>query len=447
MTGPGRGARQGFVLCALVLALGACAGRQSRPDADSAPPPTTVAQPAETTMPVDDALSSTPTITAHSPWERLRARFAMPGCDSSTAATQQAQRYVRSANRFSASLEQALPLLILVLDELEQRELPGELALLPYIESHYRLVAGKPGGPAGMWQLMPRTATAHGLRLDGTFDERLDPIASTRVALDLLQGLHERFGDWRLAVMAYNTGEFRLKAALGKTRTGTMSNAELSALKLSPITHQHLARLLALACVVAEPERFGVELPPATETDALEVVALSDPVDLRLAARLAGLTDAEFSRYNAAASRRGTVAAASKRILLPKPRVERFRRSLSGIPQDRRDAWHILRIGGSTTLAGISAQLEVTPAVLAVANDLDADAVLRAGQDLLVPGVAHDVPVTARAGIHVVRQGDTLSRIAQRYGVRLVELLHWNGLRADSILRIGARLQVRAPES
>jgi membrane-bound lytic murein transglycosylase D len=436
---------QVIVFGALVLLLGACTGPQSRRDADTGPVPTQAEVAVETTAPAADAEEPPTSSAAPSPWERLRERFAMSGCDSGAAATQEARRYTRSAGRFSRTLQQAMPLLLLVIDELERRDLPSELALLPYVESHYGLVAGKGGGPAGMWQLMPRTAINHGLRVDGTVDERLDAIASTGAALDLLQRLYARFGDWRLAIMAYNAGEFRLKAELGKSRAPTISPDALNALKLSPVTHQHLARLLALACVVAEPGRFGVELPQATETDVLEVISLSDPVDARLAARLAGMTDPDFFRYNAAA-RQGTAAPLAKHVLLPKPRVERFRTSLNRIPVDRRGAWRSLRMGESTSLPQMSTRLGIAEELLALANDLDAGADLRAGQELLVPGTTQGKPDAKQADVHVVRKGDTLSRIAHHYGVRLAELLRWNGLGSKSILRIGAQLQIRAPQ-
>jgi membrane-bound lytic murein transglycosylase D len=384
-------------------------------------------------------------IPQESPWQRLRERFAMSGCHHSPAVVQQAHRYARSPARLSAQWQEAMPLLLLVLDELEKRNIPGELALLPFVESHYRLVPGKGGGPAGMWQLMPRTARDHGLRVDPEFDERLDAVASTRVALDLMQRLYGRFGDWRLATMGFNAGEYRVKAALGRTHGTALSAAGLERLKLSPVTHQHLARVLALACLVAEPQRFGMQLPPVAESDFLELVTLPTPIDLILAAHLAGLSGAELSRYNSKPSVRSGLARSPHRLLLPKSRVMQFNSALDRIPEAQRGSWRNLRVQQPTTLSRLSAQLGVDESLLSAANTLGPGAELRSGQELLVPADSTKHVDDGDGNVHVIQRGDTLSEIARRYGVGLGALMRWNALDKQSTLRIGARLKIRAP--
>lgn len=431
-----------LLLCGFLLLASACSAPRPRADAQASPP----VHAEQITEPGVETAATQPQGGAsdapRSPWQRLRERFAMPGCDYSAAVQTQARRYAQSPARFSASWQQAMPLLLLVVDELEKRNLPGELALLPYVESHYRLVPGKGGGPAGAWQLMPRTAVDRGLRVDRIFDERLDMLASTRVALDLLERLHRQFDDWRLATMAYNAGEFRIKAALRKAPGSDLSAASLEALKLSPVTHQHLARVLGLACLIGEPERFGVTLPAAEESDFLENVILPQRIDPALAARLAGLPAFEFSRYNASASASGEFPAMAHRILLPKTRIEQFRHSLSRIPEDRRGAWQPYRVREPTSLAQLSSRLGIPVSALAAANAIDPGANLHERQDVIVPS---QTPAADGADVHVVRRGDTLSDIARHYGLRLAELMRWNALDRHSILRIGAPLQLRAP--
>lgn len=275
------------------------------------------------------AASPTP---ERSPWQRLRNRFAMPGCAYDAAVLKQARLYTRSKLRFSENWRRAMPFLLLVLNEIERRDLPGEFALLPYVESHYRPVPARQGGPAGLWQLMPRTAIDRGLRVGRNRDERLDPVDSTRVALDLLERLDRQFSDWRLTSMAFNAGEFRIKRALGGRRGADLSAEELGRLSLSPTTHQHLARLLALACIVSEPERFDVRLPPADANDTLAILEVPSPLDPRLAAALAGIPLDELLRYNPAASPARSIFVPLNRVLLPATMVNRFNAGLAEIP-------------------------------------------------------------------------------------------------------------------
>ena len=381
-----------------------------------------------------------------SPWQRLRSRFAMPGCDYDAAVLKQAQRYTKSKDRFSANWREAMPFLLLVIDEIERRDLPGEFALLPYVESHYRPVPARNRGPAGPWQLMPRTAIDQGLRVSRDYDERLDPIASTRVALDLLERYDRQFADWRLASMAFNAGEFRVKGALGGRKGADLSAADMARLRLSPTTHQHLARLLALACIVSDPDRFDVSLPQPGASDDLVVLDLATAVDPRLAATLAGIPLEQLVRYNPVAAPQAATAAPLTRLLLPKPLVEPFNAALQKVPQDRRSHWKAWRTDGPVPLATLATDSSVPIELLAAANGLAPGAELRADQELLVPASGPQPHAAGDPQVHVVRAGDTLSAIAERYGLSLGALLEWNSLDRKSTLRIGMRLRIRAPE-
>lgn len=423
--------------------------------ATTKPRPGTVAAPAT----ADEIATTTPTQTVQptpavpgsvqmqaSPWQRLRSRFAMPGCDYDAAVLKQAQRYTKSKDRFSANWREAMPFLLLVIDEIERRDLPGEFALLPYVESHYRPAPARNRGPAGPWQLMPRTAIDQGLRISRDYDERLDLIASTRVALDLLERYDRQFADWRLASMAFNAGEFRVKGALGGRKGADLSAADMARLRLSPTTHQHLARLLALACIVSDPDRFDVSLPQPDASDDLAVVELPAVLDPRLAAALAGISLDELVRYNPAAASRAANSAPLRRLLLPKPLVEPFNAALLTIPEDRRSHWTVRRVDRPVPLATLATDSFVPIELLAAANGLAPGAELRADQELLVPGRDSEPHATGEPQVHVVRAGDTLSAIAKRYDLSLGELLEWNSLGRKSMLRIGMRLRIHAPE-
>jgi membrane-bound lytic murein transglycosylase D len=446
MTGSGLRSLAWPAAFTLTLALSAC----SVPVTQTRPPAAPVAEPQGQPSPseVEPAAPSPGTVkptAPASPWQRLREGFVMPGCDYEPAVLREARRFTRSPDRFASNWREAMPFLLFVLDDIERRQLPTEFALLPYVESRYRPRAAQGQGPAGIWQLMPRTASARGLVVSRSLDERLDVLASTRVALDLLERYDRELGDWRLATMAYNAGEYRIKAQLPASVGPGLAADALAKLKLSPITHQHLARLLALACIIREPDRFQVSLPEIADDDALEVLALPTPVDLRLAAALSGLTPGQLRSLNTAADPSSTNAVLKNRLLLPAARVAGFEAGLRRIPQQSRAYWKMMQLDGPMQLGELAIRVGIGADVLAAANRLTDSAELEPGQNILVPTDRPETQTGESSEVHVVRPGDTLSAIASRYGVRLAQLLRWNAIDRESTLRIGMRLRVHAP--
>lgn len=433
---------RGALAGALALALAACA--TSRP-VGTPPPAVEAARPATAkprTPPKPVAQTAPEPVVERSPWERLRARRAMPGCDYSDEVERQARLYTRSPERFAATWVTAMPLFLLVLDEVERRGLPGELALLPYVESHYQPTAGEPRRPYGMWQLMPDTARGRGLVIANDYDARLDAIESTRAALELLERYDREFGDWRLGMMAFNAGEYRVKRELRKHKDAALDAEHLSRLGVSAVTHDHLAKLLALGCIVADPARFDVELPEPSDADRLAVVD-TPHVDLRVAARLAGIPLETMRRFNAGQRRMRMSDAGPARLVMPATQVPVFEEKIAALPVPARRDWRSQRVEAPTTLTALAGSSTVAAAVLAAANGLEPEASVDAGDHVLVPGqeavVAEVAPATRT---HVIAKGDTLSGVARRYKLRVADLLQWNGLRANSVLRIGMRLRL-----
>ncbi len=438
---PGR--RASIATC-VALVLAACSGPQPR--APGRPVPAEVIEspePAQSAVPEMDVPVSPPT--AVSTWERLRQRFVLSGCNDSDTVLKQAQHLTAAPDRFSLAWQQAMPFLQIVVDEIERRGLPGEIALLPYVESRYQQLPGKAGGPAGMWQLMAPTARGHGVHVSATYDGRLDPFESTRAALDLIERLDREFADWRLASMAYNAGEYRIKRALRGRPTTALTPASLAKLQVNPVTHQFLERVLALSCIVKDPDRFKVRLPPVAPEDTLEAINLDAPVDFNLAARLANVAIDDLRRYNAASLAGSFSAAAPPKLILPKRAIEKFVSAISRIPEKKRMHWKVLRIDADTTLQALAGLHEIPVEALAVANGASDDSEVDAGRILLVPGCDPVSCAGPDVKTHEIRSGDTLSAIARRYGVRVAELMQWNTLRKDSTLRTGMRLHVRAP--
>jgi len=344
-----------------------------------------------------------------------------------------------------------MPFLLLVVDEIEKRDLAGEFAMLPYVESSYEPIATRGDRPAGMWQLVPDTAREEGLTIDAAYDGRLDAHASTRAALALIARYQKQFGDWRLADMAFNSGEFRVKKLLKGRDAHELSAAELAKLSFHQITHDHLDRLLALSCIVADPARFGVELPEPTAVDHLETVTLEAGMDIRLAARLAGLDPADMKRFNAGYRRNRMPPSRPYELTMPADRIERFRSASQTIPVALWSDWRQQRAARTSGIGAWAAEVGIPVTVLALANAVDESTTVNATTELLLPGrdtePEPDADATAkRARVHVVKPGDTLSSIAQRYDLSLAELKRLNPAIGGKLLHPGDRLRVGAAD-
>lgn len=319
-------------------------------------------------------------------FERLRERLTQPACLDGAQNRSWRRRYAAHPPRFAAQLEAILPLLDYVLGEIEAAELPGEFALIPLVESWYRPGAVAPGGPAGLWQFVPGTARHFGIPVGPGYDGRLAPLDATPAALSYLDSLHQRFGDWRATAMAYNAGEFRLSRALKRSGDEAVSGEERLPAGLAKHTYDYVAKLRALACLVSEPEAHGIELPEQARFVPLARIELPPAITtLDQAAALMDIDTAQLRALNPAYQPGRITATASRQLLAP-----------------------------------------LTPAMQAAFADAAA---------ALPPP-----PPPPRE--HVVVAGDTLSKLARRYGVSLANLLAWNRLRSDSLLRIGQRLQL-----
>lgn len=214
--------------------------------------------------PVDSPGLPPPLDTGSAVFAVLRAHLATQQCEDDRVVTRWLERYARAPSRLAANLERVLPLLAHVTGRLRDAGLPGEFALLPIVESWYRPDA-RHAGTSGLWQFSAATARAHGLRVDAVVDQRLAPAAATVAAMDHLQTLMARFGDWRLATMAYNAGAYRLgRAHAADPAEPSPQHHQPAGLRMG--TYEHLAKLQALACLVIEPGRIGLELPAAAFT-------------------------------------------------------------------------------------------------------------------------------------------------------------------------------------
>ena len=354
--------------------------------------------------------------------------------------------YRSRGSSLTRQLARGEPFLYHILQEVKKRGLPTEIALLPCVESGYRPHAYSRHGAAGLWQFMPATGRYFGLKQDWWYDARRDPVASTDAALDYLEKLHDRFGgDWLLAMAAYNAGGGTVARAMEANRKKGKAT-DFWSLKLPAETRQYVPRILALARIVAEPERYGVALPEIADRPRFAKVEIGDQLDLKVAARLAGMPVDELYRLNAHFNRWATHPEGPHYLLLPIDKVDPFLAGLASLPDEERLRWTRYRIRRGDTLSGIARKHGVSVAALMQANRLSNHRI-RAGADLIIPlssspTLAFDASPAARHQVkYRVRKGDSLYRIARRFGVKVQDLKKWNRL-ASNRLQPGQTLTV-----
>lgn len=350
------------------------------------------------------------------------------------------QKHPEYWERLAPRMQRYLPY---ILHEVSARNLPAELALLPVIESALDPYAFSPYGASGLWQFMRPTAKQYGLQMNRHYDGRRDVIASTQAALDFLEDLHRRFDDWSLALAAYNAGGGTVSKAVRKGRT-----RDFFALRLPRETKAYVPRLLAISAIVADPEAFGIELPAIENIDPLREVALPSPYDVAVVANVLSIEVSEIYEYNPALRGSQWSSESPLRLILPsdwndgKEPVREAERRLTAIAPNERVAWQEIRVLSGDTISEIADTYGVTSQTLKTFNHLDSD-LLRIGQTLRVPGPSViNPPSKAGTTLYVVRQGDSLWEIARRAGVSVSTLVKLNRIGPRDVLQVGQKVLV-----
>jgi membrane-bound lytic murein transglycosylase D len=260
-------------------------------------------------------------------WPSITQHYQMPDIKTPIVA-QQARLYASGVQHFQTVLDNARPYLYFVVQELKRRNMPVELAFLPIIESSYspRLQSGL--NPAGLWGLMPVAAKHLDLVRDEFKDERRDIIRSTQAALDLLQELHKQFGDWNLALAAYNWGPGNVSRALSSnTRRKVTSTYDMLAMPRE--TQVFVPKLFALRDIIARPEAYQITLPEIPDAPYFEIVPVAHTIDIKVAAELADMSVHDFINLNPAYNKPVIVGSPNQTILLPIDHAKKFRANLN----------------------------------------------------------------------------------------------------------------------
>lgn len=320
---------------------------------------------------------------AGSLWTRLQDGLALPA-GVPDAVQAQLVRFTNNPGNVEHILQRSRPYLHHILNEIQQRGLPTELALLPAIESAFDPFARSPQGATGLWQFMPVTGSELGLQQGKWYDGRRDVIAATDAALDYLTRLHRSFdGDWLLALAAYNAGAGRVHKAMRHNRRAGKP-VDFWHLQLPKETRDYVPKLLALRALITAPEAHGLNLPALPDDAYFTVVDAGGPLDLGVAARITGISLEEMHRLNPGYSRQTIQRDGPRTLLVPKTHAAALRTQLANLSETQRVPWVRHRIRFGDTLSTIARRYRIPLARLREFNRLP-DANIMAGDLLIVP--------------------------------------------------------------
>ena len=393
-------------------------------------------------------------------WTRIRSGFALPELNTPLVRKHELW-YTARPDALARITARSRRYLFYIVEEIERRGMPMEIALLPIVESAFDPMALSHAQASGLWQFIPSTGKLYGLEQTWWSDYRRDVLAATNGALDYLQKLQRMFnGDWQLALAAYNWGEGSVLRAQAKNRARRKAT-HYTALAMPKETRHYLPKLQALKNIVLGPERFGVALIDIPNSPYFRTVTVPPALDVKLAAEWADLPIDEFLTLNPAHKRPVIASNAPQTLLVPYDKADLFYAKLEWYDRPL-VSWQPYQLSQDEKLATIADKFSISEQELKTANGINQRSILPAGYTILVP--LHDtatdrignlqpsaftpLPPEYTAKTHVVKRGETLGGIAKRYGVPIAELKTWNRLRSNTI-RAGMklRLALTAPSS
>ena len=404
--------------------------------------------------------------TAHSTpnvWDVLRSEFTLNHETTPPAVQQQIRWIISHPSYLQKIARQSQPYIYHIVTEIKKRKLPGELALIPMIESSYDPFAYSGAGAAGLWQLMPGTGTELGLKQDWWYDGRRSIGPSTNAALTYLVYLHNYFnGDWLLAFAAYDAGEgtiSRIIKGMGKT-AGSVSFWSLS---VPQETRAYIPRLLALAEVVQNPQRYHVQLADIPHEPYFEEVNIGSQIDLNHAAKLAGISYRDLIKLNPGFNRWATAPYRPYKLLVPADKAEDFTKKLANLPEDQRVSWTRHKVSVGDNLVIIANKYHTTVNLIKELNQLKTTSVKK-GQFVIIPNGKNTVidektsvtptkntektklqtfiPPKKYKVVHIVQTNETYQVLQKKYGVSLHDIQSWNHLSQNTPLKPNQQLVI-----
>ncbi|WP_404339388.1 LysM peptidoglycan-binding domain-containing protein [Pseudoalteromonas mariniglutinosa] len=387
-------------------------------------------------------------------WERIRYQLSIEVPQNRPVVTER-NYYARHQAYLDRISKRAEPYLYFIVEEVEKREMPIEIALLPIVESAFDPFGYSHRSASGIWQFMPQTGERFNLKQNWWYDGRRDIVQSTRAALDYLSYLHKTLeGDWLNAIAAYNSGEGRLLRAIKKNRKKHLPT-DFWSLDLPRETTAYVPKLLALSDLLKRQDEFGVKWQPIINAQVVEAVNVGSQIDLALAADMADISLTELYRLNPGFNRWATDPNGPHFLLLPSEKVEKFNNLLAKTDFKDRLRWQQYTVKRGDSLSVIANQFSTSSSAIKSLNKLSSNTI-RVGQQLLVPLSDGEINSThlpkamrlaanknsTKKVMHQVKSGDTLWDISREYDVTINELAKWNKLQKNAVLRLGQKLTV-----
>jgi membrane-bound lytic murein transglycosylase D len=390
-------------------------------------------------------------------WQRISMQFTLDIPDNKSIDYYR-NWYINHPKHLEIVAQRAEPFLYLITDKIEQRNLPLELALLPIVESSFDVNAYSAGKAAGLWQFLSGTAKVYGLKQDYWYDGRRDVDAATDAALDYLSYLNQLFdGDWYHALAAYNSGEGRIARSIARNEKAEKST-DLFSLSLTQETNRYVPKLLALADVLANKEKYGLTIPRIANQPVLTLVEPNEQLDLRTAANYAGIDYQTLREFNPGYNQWATSPSGAQQLLIPLANIDQFNQKLDN-NRGRGVQVSQYKVKRGDTISTIALRYNISTKALRQTNKLNSH-MITVGQTLLIPTDRSNSPATLNQEVamtssiesepintikaepqnHTVKNGDTLWNIAKRYNVSHLAIAQWNNIKPTSTLKIGQTL-------
>ncbi len=377
-----------FALCLFSAAVVTAASDEENPPVAATVPATEQALPAEPVTTIELGEDPPPlatidlTLPSDDLWDRIRHGFGMPNIDSPLVLQQQVW-YLARPDYLRRVVERSRRYMYHIVEELEKRGMPTELALLPIVESAYNPMAYSRSHASGMWQFIPSTGKTYQLDQNWWMDERRDIIASTSAALDYLQSIYEMHGDWHLALASYNWGENAVARAINKNKAKGLPTDYLS-LTMPSETRWYVPKLQALKNIIAQPQLYGVSLDAIPNQPYFVTVERPANMDVAIAARLAEMTIEEFHSLNPAFNRPVMPDKGSPTIVLPTEKIAVFKANLEAYDKPLTN-WQAYTIKKGESLVTIAKRHGLSVAHLKQVNGISGRMRVGPGHTLLVP--------------------------------------------------------------
>ncbi|MEN5016650.1 murein transglycosylase D [Erwinia sp. Eh17-17] len=354
---------------------------------------------------------------------------------------EQKQKYLSNKSYLHDVTLRAEPYMYWIVEQIKQRKMPMELVLLPIVESAFNPHATSSANAAGIWQIVPQTGRNYGLKQTQWYDGRRDVVASTKVALDMMQRLNGMFdGDWLLTIAAYNSGEGRVLKAI-KANKAKGRPTDFWSLALPRETTVYVPKMLALGEILRNSKRYGVRLPAPNEARALARVEVGQQIELTQAAEMAGMSLSKMKTFNSGYTRGKTAPNGPHYIMVPKSNVAKLRNSLASGDIAAVQPTSLAKNSVSTasykvrsgdTLSGIAKRLGVPVKDLQRANNMRGVSI-KPGQTLSLGNSSSTRLADNGDSItYQVRKGDSLASIAKRHGVNIKDVMRWNSVASNT---------------